>query len=220
VRFMTQSGPMNCFPACFFNVMRHFGIATTPDVSARLAVFEHGTQRGPVFAPEERVAEAYGASLQKLLSEWRWAQAHRNHTRREAHEAAPWADYLLEMGITIETRNGPIEHKVRVLTALARGSLGICDVWAPSEIAAQSESKHAVVVLGQSGNRLLIHDPQPNPGVSPSGAQKVGYVERDCGSNIEVDCDYFFGGEHGFMKPKPNPYQQDSGYRIVLVSGS
>jgi hypothetical protein len=45
------------------------GIALTPAVAKRLAVFNEGTQSCTIHAAEERFEEAYQRSIHKLLAE-------------------------------------------------------------------------------------------------------------------------------------------------------
>lgn len=217
MNYQCQTGTKDCFPTCFRNAMLHFGIAVTPVLDKRLALFHYGTESCIIHASQERL-EIYARSLNKFIAEWNWASGHKNDTGCSLTEPEAWATYLLEMGIDIEARNGPIENKNVIIHALAENKIAIGDVWIPSTDFPDSKSKHYVLIAGLSNGKLLIHDPLPDNWNNQFDSEKIKYTKNECGTNYEIDCDYFFSEEINTMKPKPNPKRTDCDYSFLIMS--
>ena len=219
MNYQCQTGTQDCFPTCFRNAMLHLGIAVTPVLMKRLAIFNNGTENCTIHASQERL-ETYPRSLNKLIAEWNWALGHKNDTGSFLPQPEAWAIYLLEMGIDLEARNGPIENKNVIIDALHKNKIAICDIWIPSTGIPDSKSKHYVLIAELAGGKLLIHDPLPANWNSQFDSEKVEYTKNECGTNYEIDSDYFFSEEINYMKPKPNPQRSDCDYSFLLLSGS
>ncbi|MCP4763148.1 MAG: hypothetical protein GY870_15340, partial [archaeon] len=129
-----------------------------------------------------------------------------------------WAQYLLKMGIKIEARNGPIENKKIILEALGKKKLIICDIWIPSIDFPDSKSKHYILIVNSMNKKLFIHDPLPANWNRKINSQKVKYRKNECGTNFEIDCDYFFSEKIDTMKPKPCPQRSDCDYSFLILS--
>jgi hypothetical protein len=127
-----------------------------------------------------------------------------------------WASYLLEMGVHLEFKNGPIEQRKVITNALTNNKLIICETLEQSSRIPNTEARHFVLIVKLLDNKLFIHDPLPlNRAIT---SEKLNYNLDECGSNLESDCDYFFSNETGPIKPKPNQYQTDWGYKFILIS--
>jgi hypothetical protein len=124
--FELQSGPRACFPACFRNALRHFGISVAPEVSRRLAVFDNGTESCTVRDAPERL-EVYERSIHKFASERRWACCHARDNEHGFCKPDKWAKYLMGNGICLELRNGPIEQRNLLTGVLIRGEIAVCE---------------------------------------------------------------------------------------------
>lgn len=217
MNYYYQTGSRDCFPACFRNALLHCGVAITPVVIKRLAVFKNGIEHCPVHASQERL-EIYPRSLNKFIAEWHWALGHKDDTGCSFTEPLAWARYLLEMGIHLEARNGPIENKRVILDALTKKKIVICDIWIPSPDFPDSSCKHYVLLVGSAGGKLLVHDPLPALLRHYIASDRIAYIKGSCGSNCEIDCDYFFSEEMGYMKPRPNPQRSDNDYSFLILS--
>jgi hypothetical protein len=215
MNFLPQSGTRDCFPTCFRNAMLYFGVAVSPAVQQRLEAFRNGTESCTIHDPEERL-ELYERSIHKFMAEWNGALAYKNDTEGIYSQPGEWAQYLLEKGIELEVRNGPIEQKELIADSLSQGKLVICEIWVPSTDIPESESRHFVLLVKSVKGRLLVHDPLSKHGNLCSGS--VEYKKNGCGANGEIESGYFFSKEIGPMKPKPNPYQSDYGYKCMLVA--
>lgn len=217
MNYQCQTGAKDCFPACFRNAMLHFGISVTPALHKRLEVFNNGTESCSIHASEERL-ELYPRSLNKFIAEWSWALGHKNDMENILPEPELWAKYLLEIGIELEARNGPIENKKVIIDALQNNKIVVCDIWIPSIDFPDSKNKHYVLIAGLERGTLLIHDPLPANWSSKFVSEKVIYRKNECGTNFEIDCDYFFSDEINYMKPKPNPQRSDCDYSFLIIS--
>jgi hypothetical protein len=215
MNFKFQTGTRDCFPTCFNNAMLHFEVPIVPVLMKRLEIFRNGTENCTIYASEERL-EQYERSIHKFISEWNWAYRHRNDKDRCASESEEWTEYLLKMGINLEFKNGPIEQRDSIAAALSKNSIAICEIWIPSATIPNSEYKHFVLIVNLVHNKLLIHDPLLSDWDIRS--DKVEYRENEYGSNFEIDYDYFFSNEVGPLKPKPNQFQTDWGYKFIVVS--
>ncbi len=80
----------------------------------------------------------------------------------------------------------------------------------------ESEARHFVLIVKMLKNKLFIHDPLSINRAITSGKMKFRIDE--CGSNLEMDCDYFFSNETVPIKPKPKLNQTDWGYKFILIS--
>lgn len=219
MNYHSQSGPQDCFPTCFQNALLHFGVPITPELSKRLAVFNNGTERCPIHAAQERL-ERYPRSLNKFIAEWNRASGQRDNTVKAHVEPEAWAKYLLEMGIDLEARNGPVENKKAILDALAKNKIVICNIWIPSTDFPGSKCSHYVLIVGLAGGKLLIHDPLPVDWNIKFDTNRVVYKKRESGVNFEIDCEYFFSNEINDMKPKPEIKRSDSDYSFLILSRS
>ena len=219
MNYQSQTGTKDCFPTCFRNAMLHLGVAVTPVLEKRLAVFNSGTESCTIHAAQERL-EIYSRSLNKFIAEWNWASGHEDDTGNSLTEPEEWSKYLIGMGIDLEARNGPIENKKVIIDALNKNKVVICDIWIPSTGIPDSKSKHYVLIAELAGGKLLIHDPLPANWNSQFDSEKVEYTKNECGTNYEIDCDYFFSEEINYMKPKPNPKRSDCDYSFLIVSRS
>jgi hypothetical protein len=203
--------------------MLHFGTEVTPALMKRLAVFNNGTESFTRYDVQEK-QERYGRSIHKFMEEWHWASRTKNHTKNFPEQSYPepeeWAKYLLETGIDIELRNGPIEQKNVIVDALIGNKLVICNIWIPSKDIPDAEYKHDVLIVGLAKGKLLIHDPLSANLNLRFDTDKAEYTKNKYGSNLEIDCDYFFSEEFNYMKPQPNPYRLEHGYKFLLLSRS
>ena len=215
MNFQLQTGTKDCFPTCFGNAMFHFGVAMTPALQKRLALFKDGTESCTIYAPQERL-ENYERSIHKFAAEWHWALGHTNDTGR--YQPQQWATDLIKAGIEIEARNGPVEQQKLIIDSLKNGTIAICEIWIPSDEIPDSESKHFVLIIKLAGGKLFMHDPLPGDRSVLFDSDNVAYAENECGSNLRIDSNYFFSNEIAYMKPKPNPFQQDYGYKFLLIS--
>jgi hypothetical protein len=111
-----------------------------------------------------------------------------------------------------------IEQRNVITDALSKGKKAICEIWIPSTEIPDSECRHFILLVALMNSKLLIHDPQSANWNLQFDSRVVAYKKNECGSNLEIDSDYFFGNEINCMKPKPNPYQTDFGYKFLLVS--
>jgi hypothetical protein len=191
--------------------MLYFNIPVVPVLEKRLEVFSNGTESCTIYSSEEKL-EQYERSIHKFISEWNWAY---NHCE-DKNSAEIWATHLLEMGVNLEFKNGPIEQQGVIKDALINNRIVICETLEPSSCITNSEAKHFVLIVKLLENVLLIHDPLLINRTVISGNLKCKLHE--CGSNLEIDCDYFFSNESGPLKPKPNRYQTDWGYKFILIS--
>jgi hypothetical protein len=108
------------------------------------------------------------------------------------------------------------EQRKIITEALASNKLIICETLEPSQNIQNSEAKHFVLIVKSLDNKLFIHDPLLlNRAIT---SEKFKNSLDECGSNLEMDCDYFFSNETGPIKPKPNQYQTDWGYKFILIS--
>jgi hypothetical protein len=147
---------------------------------------------------------------------WNWAYRYKDAIESIDPEPENWAKYLLDMGVVLEFKNGPIEQRNLIESALSNKSIVLCEIWLPIGKMANTECKHFVFIVKLAHNRLLIHDPQyMNLEIQSA---KVEHKRDECGSNIEIDSEYFFSNEVGPMKPKPNKFQTDWGYKFIIVS--
>ena len=213
MHYLHQKGTKDCFPACFYNAMRHFNIPIIPALRERFDVFNSGTENCTVYASEERL-ELYYRSIHKLIAEWNWAIRHKDDGNG-APESEEWAEYLLKMGIAIDFRNGPIEHRESITGALSNGKIVICEICISSEDIPGSGFRHFVLIVNLMHGRLFIHD--PFPAIRNIQMKNIEYVNDNCGSNLIIDGDYFFSREAGPMKPEPNCFLGDSGYKFMIV---
>ena len=126
----------------------------------------------------------------------------------------------MEKGVDLELRNGPIEQRKLITSALTENKIAICEIWIPPADIPDSECKHDVLIVGLANHKLLIHDPLPANWDIQFDSDNVKYTKNECGANLEIDCDYFFSDEINYMKPKPNPFQTDYGYKFLLLSRS
>ena len=217
MEFNYQNNIRDCFPACFTNAMLHFGIPVIPTLKKRLDVFRNGTENCLIYASEERL-EQYGRSIHKFISEWNWAYRYKDSNESIDYKPEDWVKYLLGMGVVLDFKNGPIEQRNLIESALSNKSVVLCEIWLPVGKMSKMECKHFVSVIKLKNNRLLIHDPQLTD-LEIHNA-KVEYKRDECGSNIEIDSEYFFSNEVGPMKPKPNEFQTDWGYKFIIISKS
>lgn len=201
---------MDCFSACFQNAIRHFDVAISPAVKKRLEIFNNGIQSCSIFEAEERIAEAYGKSLDKFMSEWIWA--------RNKNESVNWADQLLKCGIEIELRNGPIEQRQLFIDSLNRGKVCICEINEVGKHSDTSLCKHDILVVRYGNGVLEAHDPRVRGTKEIIRSEMITYVNNPNGINLEINGDYFFSRDVGVMKPDTNKYQQDHGYKFLIVS--
>ena len=211
---MKQSGPMDCFPTCFQNAMRYFGVDVSDDLQKRLEVFRNGTQSCSILASEERIAEAYSKSINKLMTEWRWAHVN-DYENKDEHI---WAIQLINDGIEILIRNGPIEHKHLFLDSLAKGNVCICDINETGKKNDFSSCKHDILITRYLNGRLIAHDPKARDPYLQYQNESFMYVSNKDGTNLEIDCDYFFSNDDNYMKPCLNEFQQDHGYKFMIIS--
>ena len=215
MNFRSQKSTRDCFPTCFSNAMTCFAVPVVPVLSERLSRFDNGTENCTIHASEERL-EHYERSIHKFIAEWNWAYGHKNELSTVSPAAAGWAVHLLEAGIRLEFRNGPLEQRRKITEALAEGKIIISEIWNPPETLPDSEQKHFVLIVKSVADELFIHDPLPeNHHVT---GDMIKYGTHECCSNVRISCDYFFGNEAGPMKPKPNRYQTDWGYRFLVIS--
>jgi hypothetical protein len=213
--FENQKTPRDCFPTCFSNAMLYLDVPVIPALEKRLEVFNNGTENCTIYSSEEKL-EQYERSIHKLISEWNWACNHYEDEIPNIPMAEIWAKYLFDIGINIEFKNGPIEQSRIIKEALAKNKIVICETLEPSSGVTNSEAKHFVLIVKLLENVLLIHDPLL---VNRTISSETFRCKLDeCGSNIEMDCDYFFSHESGPLKPKPNQYQTDWGYKFLLIS--
>lgn len=201
---------MDCFSACFQNALRHFGIAISPELKQRLEVFGNGMQSCSIFESEERIAEAYGRSIDKLLSEWRW--------EKEQYLSNSWANQLLKCGIEIELRNGPIEQKKLFLDSLLKGKVCICEINENGKNVATSLCRHDILVVRYDNGLLEAHDPKVRDTTKIQNNRMITYRNNPNGTNVEINSEYFFCPDSNIMKPDTNNYQEDCGYRFIIVS--
>jgi hypothetical protein len=217
MQLLPQSSARDCFPTCFCNALRYFGISITASLQKRLEIFNKGIESGTLFDSEERL-EIYGRSIHKFMAEWTWAvrceaDAEGIYTKPEA-----WAQELLKNGIGLELRNGPIEQESFLIAELSQGSIILCEVWIPRPDFLHSASRHFVLILGEEAGELLVHDPLLNKETLPYAFIKAVVKQIECGANVAIDRDYFFGSRSGPLKPKPNPFQTNYEYKFLLVS--
>lgn len=213
--FESQRTSRDCFPTCFSNAMLYFGIPIIPSISKRLEVFNNGTENCTIYSSEEKL-EQYERSIHKFISEWNWAYDHKEDLNYITHKVENWATFLLEMGVHLEFKNGPIEQRRKITEALANNKLIICETLEPSASIPDSEARHFVLIVKLIDNKLFIHDPLPL-----NHAFTTVHIKNssdECGANLEIDYDYFFSNESGPIKPKPNRYQTDWGYKFILIS--
>jgi hypothetical protein len=199
--------------------MLHFGVTITPVLNKRLAIFNNSIESCTIHASQERL-ELYPRSLNKFVTEWNWALGHRNDTGSINPEPEAWAKYLLEQGIDLEARNGPIENKNVIIEALTENRIVICDIWIPSTDFPDSKCKHYVLIAGLANGKLFIHDPLPANRNIQFDSEKVEYNKNACGTNFEIDCDYFFNEEINYMKPKSSLQRSDCDYSFLILSRS
>ena len=215
MNFENQKTTRDCFPTCFRNAMLHFDIPIVPALTKRLEVFNNGTENCTIYSSEERL-EQYERSIHKFISEWNWAYGHKEDKGSVVPTIEEWATYLLRMGIHLEFKNGPIEQRRIITNALTNTKLVICEIWLPSASIPNSECKHFVLIVKLIDNELFIHDPLPaNCNIN---TEMPIYEVHECGSNLKMDCEYFFSNGDGPLKPKPNQYQTDWGYKFILLS--
>lgn len=213
--FESQRTSRDCFPTCLSNAMLYFGIPIIPSISKRLEVFNNGTENCTIYSSEEKVGQ-YQRSIHKFISEWNWACRHKEAIDSITPKVENWATYLIEMGVHLEFKNGPIEQRRIITDALANNKLIICETLEPSQNIQNSEARHFVLIIKSLDNKLFIHDPLSiNRAIT---SENLKNSLDDCGSNLEIDCDYFFSNETGPIKPKPNQYQTDWGYKFILIS--
>jgi hypothetical protein len=217
MHFLPQSGPRDCFPSCFCNALRYFGVSITASLQKRLEIFNNGIESGTLFDSEERL-ELYGRSIHKFMAEWTWAvrceaDAEGIYTKPEA-----WAQELLKNGIGLELRNGPIEQQSLLMAQLSQGSIILCEVWIPRPDIPDAASRHFVLILGEEAGKLHVHDPLLNEDTLPYAFNKAVVKQSKYGANVVIDRDYFFGNWSGPLTPKPNPFQTDYEYKFLLVS--
>ena len=194
MNFLYQTGPKDCFPTCFSNAMLHLGIEIKPVLVKRLAIFKNGVESCTIYDTEERL-EIYERSIHKFIAEWNWALRHKHETGCGVLEPEEWAKYLLEIGVDLEARNGPIEQKKVLIDALSKKKIAICEIWIPSADIPDSECKHDVLIVGIADAKLLIHDPlQENENIQLD-SDNIKYTKHECGSNLKIECDYFFSEE-------------------------
>jgi hypothetical protein len=213
--FEHQKKSRDCFPTCFSNAMLYFGIPIVQSISKRLEVFNNGTENCTIYSSEEKL-EQYERSIHKFISEWNWACDHKDDKDYIYPKVENWATYLLGKGVHLEFKNGPIEQRRLITNALANHKLIICETLEPSASIPNTEAKHFVLIVKLLDNKLFIHDPLSLNRVITS--EKLKYNLDECGSNLEIDRDYFFSNETGPIKPKPNQYQTDWGYKFILIS--
>jgi hypothetical protein len=194
--------------------MLHFGIELEKALLERLAIFNNGTESCTIYAAQERL-ELYGKSLHKFKSEWERALRIKSWNFQEIEE---WAKYLLKKGINLEFKNGPIEQKDLMINSLNRGNVIICDIRIPSTLVPDSECKHAILIVKLENNKLLIHDPLSSNLDMQFTSDSYKYKENEWGTNLEIDCNYFFDKEINYMKPLPNPSRSDLGYSFIVFS--
>ena len=209
MKYIDQIGTKDCFSACFQNALRHFNVPISPELKNRLEVFNNGTQSCSIFASEERIAEAYGKSLDKFMAEWRWAGNHKDSDN--------WANHLLNKGVEIALRNGPIEQKQLFIDSLNYGKVCICEINETGKSTDKSLCKHAILVVRCLNGILEAHDTK-TPDMKTTKNTAITYVDNPNGTNLEIDCEYFFSREIDCMKPGINEYQQDYGYKFMIVS--
>jgi hypothetical protein len=217
MNFQYQTKTSDCFPICFSNAMLHLDIPMTPTLKKRLEVFQNGTENCTIYASEERL-EHYERSIHKFIAEWNWALSRNNDTENIHLQSEEWAKYLLKQGVTIEVRNGPIEQKKRIIDALTNGKPVICEIWVPSKKILNFEGKHFILLIALANRRLLVHDPQFENQYIHFDKDNLEYKRNECGSNFEIDSEYFFSERIGSMKPKSNPHQSDIGYKFIILS--
>lgn len=217
MKFLCQTGTKDCFPTCFCNAVRFLDIPIPPELIKRLEIFNQGTENCTIFASEERL-EQYERSIHKFLAEWNWAIRHRNSGGDIHLEPEEWAKHLLEMGLHLEAKNGPVEQRVALVNALIKSQIVICEVWMPSIEIPALECKHFVLLVGLADGKLLVHDPFPTNWNIRFDPAIVNFSRHECGSNLEIDCNYFFNEAIGYMKPKPNPHHSDNGYKFLILT--
>lgn len=213
--FESQKTSRDCFPTCFNNAMLYFGIPVIPSISKRLEVFNNGTENCTIYSSEEKLGQ-YQRSIHKFISEWNWACGHKEDVDSITPKVENWAIYLLEIRVHLEFKNGPIEQRRVITEALANNKLIICETLEPSAGIPNSEARHFVLIVKLFDSKLFIHDPLLINRTFTSG-HLVNSLDA-CGSNLEINCDYFFSNETGPIKPKPNQYQADWGYKFILIS--
>lgn len=217
MRFQTQSGSRDCFPACFCNAMHYFGIEITPALRNRLDAFTCGMESCTIHENEERL-ERYERSIHKFMAEWAWAQRCRENAEGMYTKPETWARGLLEKGIALELRNGPIEQQSLLMAGLSRGSVVLCEVWVLPPDIPDSESRHFILIIKAKSGALLAHDPLLIHSGMRFGSDAIRHGTDECGANFEIACEYFFSEQTGPLKPKPNPYQTGYGYKFMLVA--
>lgn len=217
MNYQSQTGTKDCFPTSFRNAMLHFGITVTPVLMERLAVFNNGTENCTIHVAQERL-EIYSRSLNKFIAEWNWATCQRDGMGSSLTEPEEWAQYLIEIGIDIDARNGPIENKKVIIDSLNMNKVVICDIWIPSIDFPDSKSKHYVLLVKIANSKLFLHDPLPANWNRKFDSDKVTFAKNECGTNYVIDCDYFFSNEINYMKPKPNQKRSDCDYSFLIVS--
>ncbi len=87
--------------------MFHFHIPIATALAKRLEVFNNGTENCTIYSSEEKL-EQYGRSIHKFIAEWNWAYSHKENKDSSASKDENWATYLLEMGVNLKFKNGPI----------------------------------------------------------------------------------------------------------------
>jgi hypothetical protein len=194
--------------------VRYFGVDVSIDLQKRLEVFRNGIQNCSLFASEERIAEAYSKSINKLMTEWRWAHVNDYKNRKEYI----WAIQLIKDGIEILIRNGPIEQKNLFLDSLAKGNVCICEINETGKKCNVSSCKHDILITRYHHGRLSAHDPKVRDSYLQYQNESFKYVSNKDGTNLEIDCEYFFGKNDNYMKPCLNEYQQDHGYKFMIIS--
>jgi len=233
---MHQSGPMDCFPTCFKNALSHFDIDISTDIQKRLEVFSNGTQSCPIYEAEERIAEVYNKSIDKLMTEWRYTQAYNEKYRNKVTGYMnKWAMQLIFNNIEIELRNGPIEQKQLILDSLSKGKICICEINEADKssivntkqdvvdnkqltIRNTSGCKHDILIIRHINGILEAYDPRIRDSHFQHKNSWVKRVNNANGTNLEIDCDYFFSKENNYMKPGLNKFQQNSGYKFMIIS--
>lgn len=218
VNYQMQTGSMDCIPVCFRNALIYFGVPVSPALRNRLQVFNSGTVHCSVFSTDERIAEAYGKSIDKLMAEWNWFRTHGKHDTRSGFITEEnWASDLIENGIELDCRNGPIEQRSLILDSLHRGSVCICEISKSTKSPGYSGCKHAILLLHCINGKLIVHDPE-TVNVNDALPPEVRYGSYRNGANCIIDCDFFFSNASGSFKPLTNTFQQDCGYRFILIS--
>jgi hypothetical protein len=217
MHILPQSGSRDCFPACFCNALRFYGVPITVSLQKRLDIFTTGIESSTVYEVEERL-EFYERSIHKFMAEWTWAQRCRADTEGIYNKPEAWARELLENGIALELRNGPIEQQSLVMAEFSRGSVVVCEVWVPRQDVHGSASRHFILILGVEADQLLMHDPLVREGWLPCTCAEAVLKTNKNGANVAIDREYFFSAKNATLKPKPNPYQTDYEDKFLLVS--